>query len=144
MDGSQKAPLYRFGTFTFEPDVRKVMHIDSGEEKMLTHLESDMLLILAQKKWQVVPKADLYTGIWGTGVLPKPKIVDVKIHGLRKKLDALRENGGNHIVTDWGVGYHLSDEPKQKHASFREKRGRCPGIVKELEGMYAQRMNPAP
>ncbi len=103
-----------FGTYEFDLKTNKVTH-SSGSSKVLSPDLSTMLRMLAYKKGVHVKKEDMFEALCeGKAAKPEPKIVDVQICMLRSELKKLsdEEYAGSHIVTEWGVGYVLSDEPK--------------------------------
>lgn len=64
-----------------------------------------ILECLAARKGATVPKDALFAAVYhdATGDLPDPKIVDVFIHQIRKRIPA----SAGRIVTDHGYGYRL-------------------------------------
>jgi len=104
---------YEFGPFTFYPDLRVVENAE-GKVVFLTPRERDMLVFIAAAKGGIAFKDVMYRSIYaGRGYLaPEPKIIDVKICQLRKKLEVLEPgNADKYIVTVWGRGYRLAQEP---------------------------------
>ncbi len=112
-----------FGRFTFTPATSEV-RIDSGKS---AHLSPELCIILNQLvavKGEMVAKEVLYEGICERRHRPpKPKVVDVQICKLRRIIDKLSPNGGNHIITVWGEGYRLSDDPQYRMRALQYKRG---------------------
>jgi len=78
-----------------------------GELLLLTRLEFDLLLFLAERPRHVFTRAQLLTGVWGydhTG----ERTVDVHVRRLRLKLGTTLPV----ITTVYGVGYRLSDDAR--------------------------------
>jgi len=104
---------YTFGPFTFDPD-RKVVENAEGDVVFLTRRERDMLLLIAMANGETAFKDVMYRKIYENlgHLAPEPKIIDVKICQIRKKLRVLEPgNADEYIVTVWGRGYRLSQEP---------------------------------
>jgi two-component system cell cycle response regulator CtrA len=59
--------------------------------------------------------------LYGGENMPEPKIIDVFMSKLRKKLSSVT-GGENYIETIWGRGYALRD-PAPQSLRLRQKRG---------------------
>jgi len=79
----------------------------------LTRPEYRILELLCLRKGMTVTKAMLLKQISSGAMAPKPRIIDVYICKLRRKL-AAAGNGENYIGTIWGRGYTLDDPKSQK------------------------------
>ncbi|MFL1780868.1 Response regulator transcription factor [Candidatus Hepatincolaceae symbiont of Richtersius coronifer] len=75
----------------------------------LTHKEYSILEILSLKKGKAVSKEHLLDQLYGGMEEPEPKIIDVFVCKIRKKIKKFTNQ--NYIATIWGQGYIL-DEPK--------------------------------
>jgi DNA-binding winged helix-turn-helix (wHTH) protein len=75
----------------------------------LTAKEYQMLELLALRKGDTLTKDMFLNHLYAGTEKPKPKIIDVFICKLRKKL-AVVGNGDDFIDTVWGRGYVLRDE----------------------------------
>jgi two-component system cell cycle response regulator CtrA len=87
----------------------------SGQRVYLTGKEYQMLELLSLRKTTTLTKAMFLNHLYGGMDEPEPKIIDVFICKLRKKL-AKASNGRNYIETVWGRGYVLR-EPSEDKAS---------------------------
>ncbi len=75
-----------------------------GARVVLTALELHHLLqYLVEHRGEIVTRQELLHAVWGHGVLPITRTVDVRIASLRRKLEP------ELIVTVHGVGYRLVD-----------------------------------
>ncbi len=78
----------------------------AGTPVHLTGREYQVLELLAQRKHTVLSKAAILKHLYGEGATPDPKIVDVFICNLRRKL-ARASEGREFIETIRGRGYML-------------------------------------
>jgi DNA-binding response OmpR family regulator len=76
----------------------------SGEEKILTAREFDLLIVLARHPRQVFSRDQLLDQVWGISEYIDPSTVTVHIRRLREKLEP-DPSTPHHIQTVWGVGY---------------------------------------
>jgi two-component system, cell cycle response regulator CtrA len=83
----------------------------------LTAKEFGILELMALRKGTVVTKEAFLNHLYGGMDEPEPKIVDVFICKLRKKLQDA--TGKNYVQTIWGRGYKVADpaEQGQDHAA---------------------------
>lgn len=79
-----------------------------GRRVHLTRKEYQMLELLALRKGRALSKEMLMNHLYGGTDQPEPKIIDVFICKLRKKL-AAATSSDSHIETVWGHGYALRD-----------------------------------
>ena len=96
---------YRFGDVEIDAPTRTVLK--SGRNVPLTRKEFEILLLLAQRQGDVVPREEFCDLIWGPEVYVTQRVIDTHVASLRKKI----ENG--HIVTVHGVGYKLEWLPRR-------------------------------
>jgi len=78
-----------------------------GRPVHLTHKEYGILQLLCLRKGSTVTKQMLYNHLYSGMTGPHPKIIDVYVCKLRKKLVEL--TGEDYIGTVWGRGYILRD-----------------------------------
>lgn len=88
---------------------RKTVRI-GGANVHITRKEFELLSLLMLRKGLVVTKEMFLECLYPSGVQPEPKIIDVFVCKLRKKL-AGANNGNHYIETEWGRGYSMR-EPK--------------------------------
>jgi two-component system, OmpR family, alkaline phosphatase synthesis response regulator PhoP len=100
--GTQRC--YRVGEVELDVPSRTVWR--SGSKLALTRKEFELLLLLAQRRGEVIPRDEFCDLIWGNGVFVTPRVVDTHVASLRKKIgDGI--GGPAHIVTVHGIGYRL-------------------------------------
>jgi two-component system cell cycle response regulator CtrA len=88
----------------------------SGARVHLTGKEYQMLELLSLRKGTFLTREVLLNHLYGGRDEPGPKIIDVFICKLRKKL-ANASSGKNYIETAWGGGYALR-EPREDEAKI--------------------------
>ena len=79
-----------------------------GKQAALTKKEYQIIEILALRKGCVLSKEALLDHLYGGLDEPNPKIIDVFICKIRRKLMAL--GAGDFIETNWGRGYMVGDK----------------------------------
>lgn len=98
----------RCGDLRILPESRDVYNL--SEALLLTKLEFDLLLTLAQHPGMVWSRERLLERVWGLGFPGTTRAVDVRVACLRKKLgDEAHGSGGGYIETVHGVGYRFRD-----------------------------------
>src|SRR5205809_4902651 len=80
----------------------------AGRPVSLTRKEYGMLELMALRKGSTLTKEMFLNQLYGGMDEPEPKIIDVFMCKLRKKL-ANASNGKNYIETVWGRGYVLRE-----------------------------------
>ena len=81
--------------------------ISAGQrETRLSRTEFDLLRLLASRREEVLPRAEILDAVWGSGSFIDANIVDQYVSYLRKKLDVI--DAGVRIVTTRGVGFRLT------------------------------------
>jgi two-component system cell cycle response regulator CtrA len=88
-----------------------------GERVYLTGKEYQMLELLALRKGTTLSKEVFLNNLYGGMEEPDPKIIDVFICKLRKKL-ANASGGTDYIETVWGRGYMLREPAGVKQAKI--------------------------
>jgi two-component system cell cycle response regulator CtrA len=104
--------------------VGKTIEVD-GKTVHLTAREFAIVEIMAQRKGQPVSKQSLMTHLYAadSGEEPAPKIIDVFVCKLRKKI--MEASGGaDFIGTVWGTGYVLRDPAAAKRETSPVEPGR--------------------
>ena len=81
-----------------------------GEPVELTAKEFDLMVLLMQNPGRVYSRENLLNLVWGYEYIGEFRTVDVHIRRLREKLEPDPANP-EHILTKWGVGYYLSNNP---------------------------------
>ncbi len=78
-----------------------------GQEIMLTPMEYELLILLAQQPQRTFNRQELLDRVWGYDYVGGSRAVDDLVKRLRKKL---RENGSNrNVKTIWGYGYRFEE-----------------------------------
>ena len=94
------------GDMTIDLDAR-IVHVN-GQRVNLTGREYQTLELLALRRGKTLTKDIFLTGLYGGQDEPGPKIIDVFICKLRKKLAPATD--GRHVIeTVWGGGYVLRE-----------------------------------
>jgi DNA-binding winged helix-turn-helix (wHTH) protein len=83
-------------------DLREMRIGYDGQYKTLTRKEHELLMYLVQHEGQVCSREALLNHLYPNGIHPQPKILDVFMTKIRKRLD-LRPH--EFIQTVWGHGY---------------------------------------
>ncbi|HWP26175.1 MAG TPA: response regulator transcription factor [Xanthobacteraceae bacterium] len=104
MQDNGAAGLIEAGELTINVEKRTVEV--AGTPVHLTGREYQVLELLASRKQTVLSKAAILKHLYGEGATPDPKIVDVFICNLRRKLGRASE-GRDFIETVRGRGYAL-------------------------------------
>ena len=81
-----------------------------GEPVELTAKEFDLMSLLMQNPGRVYSRENLLNLVWGYEYIGEFRTVDVHIRRLREKLEPDPANP-EHILTKWGVGYYLANNP---------------------------------
>ena len=103
--------LIRLGPLTINLDSKAV---EMGEQRVhVTGKEYAMLELLALRSGAAVTKETVLNHFYGGMDEPEPKIIDVYICKIRKKLSDAT-GGLNFIETLWGRGYRLRDPSDQE------------------------------
>ena len=87
----------------------------SAQRVYLTAKEYQMLELLSLRKGMTLTKEMFLNHLYGALDEPEPKIIDVFICKLRKKL-VIASGGKDYIETIWGRGYRLR-EPSDEDAT---------------------------
>jgi len=77
-----------------------------GQPLTLSVREFGVLCALLRREGRVVSRAELFADVWGGTLRPADRSVDVYVHKLRAKLDAVLP-GQRFIHTHFGFGYRL-------------------------------------
>ena len=75
---------------------------NDGVDIKLTKLEYMVLSLLVDNMGQTVTRDRMFGHVYAGREWPEPKILDVVICGLRKKISG--------IMTVWGLGYRIDNE----------------------------------
>ena len=81
-----------------------------GEPVDLTAKEFDLMVLLMQNPGRVYSRENLLNLVWGYEYIGEFRTVDVHIRRLREKLEPDPANP-EYILTKWGVGYYLANNP---------------------------------
>lgn len=88
-----------------------ILNIDSrtliidGETLALSPTEFSILTLLMRSRNKLFPREDIFSSTWPGEEMTNPRLVDVNISRLRKKLGSY----GQHIVNRSGLGYGFMD-----------------------------------
>jgi DNA-binding response OmpR family regulator len=108
MATSHDDEVIRVGALEIHP--REGLVLAAGRALTLSVREFGCLVALATNAGAIVRREELYTRVWGGGLRPGDRSIDVYVHKLRSKLDeALPE--WRYIHTHVGFGYRFAPEP---------------------------------
>lgn len=82
----------------------------AGRPLSLSIREYQLLLALARRAGRIIPRDAVYQEAWGATMRKGDRSVDVYVHKLRDKLEAVLP-GWRYIHTHLGFGYRLAPEP---------------------------------
>jgi two-component system response regulator RegX3 len=98
--------IIQAGPVQIDPELRRAS-LDGVPLKLKT-MEYKLLNYLIQNKNRVIPKEELFTGVWGD-VFAGDGTLNVHIRHLREKIEA-NPNDPQYIRTVWGIGYAFEDK----------------------------------
>lgn len=101
----EAAEVLKTGTLEVDRS-RHIAHVD-GQELDLTSREFDILAHMMNRPGVVFTRESLLEQVWGYSFIGDPRVVDVHVAKLRKKLEADPRNP-QYIKTVRGVGYKLT------------------------------------
>lgn len=113
-------------------------HVEIGSQNVkLSPKQCEVMAYLAARTEQVVKKNILFRDLWGVP-RPKPKVMDVTICYIRRKLHAVKPGSEEHIITVWGVGLRLSEKSKPISYGhpFKSKYG---SLIGRLDNLYREK-----
>jgi DNA-binding response OmpR family regulator len=82
----------------------------AGHPLTLSIREYELLLALARRSGRIIPREDVYHEVWGSAMRKGDRSVDVYVHKLRDKLEAVLPDW-RYIHTHLGFGYRFAAEP---------------------------------
>lgn len=86
-----------------------------GKEIDLSPVEYDLMATLLNMKGKAVSRHDLLDQVWGINYMGDPKIVDVNIRRIRRKIEE-DPSDPRFLLTVWGYGYRWEDSGEgQRH-----------------------------
>jgi DNA-binding response OmpR family regulator len=89
-----------------EIDLRRHTVTRAGSYVPVTRKEFEILVLLARRKSEVIPRDEFRELIWGADVFVTERVIDTHVASLRKKLE-VDANNPQHILSVRGVGYKL-------------------------------------
>ncbi|KTD87286.1 response regulator transcription factor [Paenibacillus etheri] len=93
------------GPVQIDPELRRASL--NGVPLKLKTMEYKLLKFLIQHKNRVIPKEELFTGVWGDAFAGDGTL-NVHIRHLREKIEQ-NPNDPQYIRTVWGIGYAFED-----------------------------------
>lgn len=99
--------IIQSGPFKIDTLARSIYK--GNEEIDLTQIEYAILSLLIEKEQQSLTREDILNAVWGENYFGDPKIVDVNIRRLRKKIEE-DPSKPKYIKTIWGFGYRWRKE----------------------------------
>ena len=107
MATSHDDEVIRVGALEIHP--REGLVLAAGRALTLSVREFGCLVALATNAGAIVRREELYTRVWGGGLRPGDRSIDVYVHKLRVKLETALP-GYRFIHTHVGFGYRLDPE----------------------------------
>lgn len=101
-----ESSLLESGPIQIDPELRRASL--NGVPLKLKTMEYKLLKFLIQHKNRVIPKEELFTGVWGD-VFAGDGTLNVHIRHLREKIEQ-NPNDPQYIRTVWGIGYAFEDK----------------------------------
>lgn len=95
------------GPFKIDPSARVVYK--NGKEIDLTQIEYSIIKLFIENEELSLTREDILNNVWGENYFGDPKIVDVNIRRLRRKVEDEPSNP-KYIKTVWGYGYRWRKE----------------------------------
>lgn len=95
------------GPFKVDPSARVVYKHNS--EIDLTQIEYSIIKLFIENEEQSLTREDILNNVWGENYFGDPKIVDVNIRRLRRKIED-DPSEPKYIKTVWGYGYRWRKE----------------------------------
>jgi DNA-binding response OmpR family regulator len=95
------------GPFRIDSSARVVYK--NGKEIDLTQIEYSIIKLFIENEEQSLTREDILNNVWGENYFGDPKIVDVNIRRLRRKVEDDPSNP-KYIKTVWGYGYRWRKE----------------------------------
>lgn len=104
---SKKSKCIKSGVFTIDTSARVILKND--EEIDLTQIEYLIMKLFIENEDQSLTREEILKNVWGSGYYGDPKIVDVNIRRLRRKIED-NPSDPKFIKTVWGYGYRWRKE----------------------------------
>ncbi|AIQ25007.1 response regulator transcription factor [Paenibacillus sp. FSL E2-8871] len=101
-----ESSLLESGPIQIDPELRRASL--NGVPLKLKTMEYKLLKFLIQHKNRVIPKEELFAGVWGD-VFAGDGTLNVHIRHLREKIEQ-NPNDPQYIRTVWGIGYAFEDK----------------------------------
>lgn len=95
------------GPFTIDKSARVILKHD--EEIDLTQIEYLIMKLFIENEDQSLNREEILKNVWGSDYYGDPKIVDVNIRRLRRKIED-NPSDPKYIKTVWGYGYRWRKE----------------------------------
>lgn len=95
------------GPFTIDKSARVILKND--EEIDLTQIEYLIMKLFIENEDQSLNREEILKNVWGSDYYGDPKIVDVNIRRLRRKIED-NPSDPKYIKTVWGYGYRWRKE----------------------------------
>ncbi|MDO5707351.1 MAG: response regulator transcription factor [Andreesenia angusta] len=107
LKGDTKSNKFESGPFKLDCEGRTLYK--NGDEIELTQIEYSMMKFFIENRNQSLSREDILNNVWGESYFGDPKIVDVNIRRLRRKIEDDSSNP-QYIRTVWGYGYKWKQE----------------------------------
>ena len=121
----EPSPQRIYSTVPDAPDTLSTLHageleirtgeglvLATGQALRLSVREFELLVAMARRTGTIITREDLYSSVWGGGLRPGDRSVDVYVSKLRNKL-ALAMPDRRFIHTHPGFGYRFQPQPSR-------------------------------
>jgi len=108
----------------------------SGRVLTLSVREFELLVALTRRMGAIVTREELFGTVWGGGLRPGDRSVDVYVSKLRSKLEVALPDR-RFIHTHPGFGYRFQPEPSRDGASRESTSPSAPANDKHVAGVRA-------
>ncbi len=106
--GRDDEGVFQVGALRIDVGARRISR--GGRAIELSAREFDIVRLLAEAAGRVVPRAVVFTSVWGTNFFGDERALDVYVRMIRKKIEPHPAHP-TYLHTVRGVGYRLAEEP---------------------------------
>ncbi|WP_061808896.1 response regulator transcription factor [Rossellomorea vietnamensis] len=94
-------------------ETRRLLKL-KGKEVDLSPVEYELISTILKANGKAISRHDLLDQVWGINYMGDPKIVDVNIRRIRRKMEA-DPSSPRYLLTVWGYGYRWDESGEGKH-----------------------------
>jgi DNA-binding response OmpR family regulator len=97
----------------FLDESRRLLTV-KGKDIELSPVEYDLISTILKASGKAISRHDLLDRVWGINYMGDPKIVDVNIRRIRRKIEE-DPSAPRYLLTVWGYGYRWDESGEGKH-----------------------------